>query len=401
MAPGIRMYPGEGDSSVDGKMTRREFLEKCAACGLALGVVPFMGGLDTIESICMGLVGAGGMSDRVASYYTPASGNAVKCTLCPNYCVLQPGASGGCRVRQNSGGRLYSRVYGYTARVRGDAMEKGPFFHYLPGTSSVALGTVGCNLHCLYCQNWEFTQIAPQDLNPSPQYLPPTSLVAQAKKYGRPTIIFTYSEPIIAIEYVMETARLAKQSGIRTLVKSAGYINPEPMKALCQAVDAINIDFKAYSSSFYQNVCGGTLNPVLDAITTAHKYAPWLELTYMTVPGYNDSANQFTQACQWIKQNIGTRVPLHISRFFPSYRLRNLAATPIDKLRELRKIAYDQGLQYVYLGNLQGDPGESTYCPKCGVKVIKRIGYNVQLLALNPSTGKCTVCGLKIPGVWS
>lgn len=382
-------------------MTRREFLRKCASAGLALGAAPLLGSLRGVENLLESVVGTTGLSSQEALHYEPLGGGQVKCTLCPNYCVLQQGARGACRVRENSNGKLYSRVYGYTARVRGDAMEKGPFFHYLPGTSSVALGTVGCNLSCLYCQNWQFTQLRPEDLNPPPQYLPPSSLVSQAKKYGRPTITFTYSEPIVAIEYVLETARLAHQNGIKVLVKTGAYVNPGPMKTLCKAVDAINIDFKAYSSSFYQNVCGGTLNPVLDAIKSARKYAPWLELTCMVVPGKNDSVSQFRQGCQWIKQNIGIDVPLHVSRFFPAYRLRNLEATPIDKLRELRKAAYQEGLQYVYLGNLQGDPGESTYCPKCGIKMIKRIGYHVQLLGIDARTGKCTCCGLKIPGKWA
>ncbi len=332
---------------MEDKITRREFLKKCADCGLVLGAVPFVGGLGAVENILNGVTGATGLSNKEASYYKRLSGGSVKCTLCPNYCVLKPGQRGTCRVRDNTNGKLYTRVYGYTARVRGDAMEKGPFFHFLPGTSSVALGTVGCNLQCLYCQNWQFTQIKPEDLKPPPQYLPPASLVSQAKKYGRPTITFTYSEPVVAIEYVLETARLAKQQGIKTLVKTGAYINPEPMKAICKAVDAVNIDFKGYSDSFYRDVCGGKLDPVLEAIKTAHEHAPWLELTAMTVPGKNDSASQFRQQCQWIMKNLGPDVPLHVSRFFPAYRLRNLQATPIDKLRELRKIAYQEGLHYV------------------------------------------------------
>jgi pyruvate formate lyase activating enzyme len=385
---------------VEDKITRREFLKKCADCGLVLGAMPFVGGLGAVESVFSNVTGAQGLSSQEALYYKQLSGGSVKCLLCPNHCVLERGQRGTCRVRDNTNGKLYTRVYGYTARVRGDAMEKGPFFHFLPGTSSVALGTVGCNLHCLYCQNWEFTQIKPEDLKPPPQYLPPASLVSQAKKYGRPTITFTYSEPVVAIEYVLETARLAKQQGIKTLVKTGAYVNPGPMAALCKTIDGINIDFKGYSDSFYRDVCGGKLDSVLEAIKTAHKYAPWLELTAMTVPGKNDSANQFRQQCQWIMKNLGPDVPLHVSRFFPSYRLRNLQATPIDKLRELRKIAYEEGLHYVYLGNLQGDPGESTYCPKCGIKMIKRIGYNVTMTGLD-SYGRCTKCGLKIPGKWS
>lgn len=382
-------------------MTRRDFIKSCGVCAAGLVSTPFLDSLDVVQRLCSGLVGQSGISNKVASYYKGAGGSNVQCSLCPNKCVLRPGAAGVCRVRDNAGGRLYSRVYGYVARVRGEAMEKGPFFHFLPGTSSVALGTVGCNLSCSYCQNWQISMVRPQELNPAPQYLPPESLVAQAKQYGLPTITFTYTEPIMAIEYVMETARLARQSGLRTLIKTAAYVHPEPWRELCKTVDAVNIDFKAYSSKFYQDVCGGTLNPVLEAIKIARSQARWLELTYLAVPGHNDSVAQFKQGCQWILQSIGAEVPVHISRFFPAHRLRNLQATPIDKLRELRKAAYDEGLRYVYLGNLQGDPGESTYCPKCGVKVVKRVGYKVELIALDRRTGKCTRCGLTIPGKWS
>lgn len=398
---GVLETTTERKTHVGEKISRREFFRRCAGYGLALGAIPFLGDRNTVDALTRSVFGATGLSSHEASYYRRLGGNAVQCTLCPNSCTLQKGQAGICRVRENEGGRLYSRVYGYTARVRGDAMEKSPFYHFLPATSTVSLGTVGCNLRCLYCQNWQITQVRPQDLDPPPRYLPPESLVSQAKKYNRPAIVFTYSEPVIAIEYVLQTASLARRQGIKTLVKTGGFVNTGPMKDLAQAVDGINIDLKSFNSSFYTDVCGGALDTVLSSIKTAHQHVPWLELTYMVVPGYNDDVSQFAGACGWIKNNLGRDVPLHVSRFFPSYKLRNVEATPIDRLRLLRKKAYDTGLRYVYLGNLNGDPGESTYCPKCGIKMIKRVGYHVNILGLDTRTGRCTKCGLKIPGHWS
>jgi pyruvate formate lyase activating enzyme len=277
-------------------------------------------------------------------------------------------------------------------------MEKGPFFHYLPGTTTIALGTAGCNLDCKYCQSWQFAQARPEQTDN--KNLPPEALVQQTKGLGIPSITFTFSEPVVCIEYVLDTARAARATGLKVLVHTAAYALPEVIQELCKYVDAINVDLKGFTESFYKEVTGGDLDTVLTALKVIKASGVWVELTNLVVPGYNDDAATFARMCQWIRSNLGATVPLHVSRFFPQYKFRHLPPTPIETLKSLRRIAYQQGLSYVYLGNLGGDPGESTYCPCCGIQLIERIGYHVRIDGLNPRTGRCRKCGLKIPGVW-
>ncbi|MBC7288620.1 MAG: AmmeMemoRadiSam system radical SAM enzyme, partial [Armatimonadetes bacterium] len=244
-----------------------------------------------------------------------------------------------------------------------------------------------------------FAQARPEQVEN--KNLPPDSLVQQTKQLGLPTITFTFSEPLQCIEYVIDTAAAAHRAGLKVLVHTAAYALPGAFEALCRAVDAVNIDLKGFTEKFYRDVTGGDLQTVLDAIKVAKRTGVWLELTNLVVPGYNDDPNTFALMCQWIRTNLGPDTPLHVSRFFPQYKFRNVPPTPKETLQNLRRVAYQQGLRYVYLGNLGGDPGESTYCPCCGIRLISRVGYNVSFEGLNPATGKCRKCGLKIPGVWT
>ncbi|MEN6544639.1 MAG: AmmeMemoRadiSam system radical SAM enzyme [Armatimonadia bacterium] len=381
------------------KMDRREFLGKCGRACLAAGAMPLLGNVALdLPGPVMGKVG--NVSNVPARYFKQLEGKTVKCQLCPRHCEIKEGERGLCGVRENVGGVYVTKVYGRPVgdAVKGDPMEKGPFFHFLPATKTLALGTAGCNLTCLYCQSWQFAQKRPEQTDN--ETLMPEDLVAQVKKYGLKTITFTYSEPMIAVEYLADTAKEARKAGIRTLMHTSAGCNPGPLSDICKLVDAVNIDLKAYSRSFYEDVVGCKIDAVLENIKLVAESDVWLELTNLVIPGYNDDRKLFGDMCKFITYAAGANVPLHVSRFFPQYRLRNVAATPVDTMRDLRKLAYDNGLQYVYLGNMAGDPAESTYCPKCGVQVIRRVGFEVQNTGLNVNTGKCTKCGLRIPGIW-
>jgi len=340
----------------------------------------------------------GATSNKVCLFFKPAGGTDTICLVCPRKCKIKVGERGFCGVRENRGGKYISLVYGYPAVVRADAMEKGPFFHYLPGTKSIALGTAGCNLDCKYCQSWEFAQARPEQTDN--KYLPPDSLVEQTRALGLRSITFTFSEPLACIEYVIDTAKVARATGLKVLVHTAAYGLEEPLRELCKYVSAVNVDLKGYSESFYKQITGGDMATVLAGIRTIKSSGVWLELTTLVVPGYNDDPATFAKMCQWVCSNVGRDTPLHVSRFFPQYKLRTTPPTPKETLTKLRRIGYEQGLRYVYLGNLGGDPGESTYCPQCHLRLVERIGYKVRFDGLDPRTGKCCKCGMRIPGIW-
>ncbi len=385
------------EESQEQSTSRRDFIRRCLFGGGACLAMP---GLRSAEELAVlaGAIPTGAVSSHVALFWEPAGGTDTICYVCPRKCKIKVGERGFCGVRENKGGKYISLVYGYPAVVRSDAMEKGPFFHYLPGTKSIALGTAGCNLDCKYCQSWQFAQARPEQTDN--KYLPPDSLVAQTRQLGLPSITFTFSEPMACPEYVIDTGKAARAAGIKVLIHTAAYALKEPMQAVCKYVDAVNVDLKAYSHDFYKQVTGGDLDTVLAAIRTIKSAGVWLELTTLVVPGYNDDAGMFARQCQWIVANLGRDVPLHVSRYFPQYKLRNVPPTPKETLQKLRRIGYEQGLNYVYLGNLGGDPGESTFCPCCGIRLIERVGYRVSFDGLEPRTGKCRKCGIKVPGKW-
>jgi len=379
-------------------MDRRAFLETCGRGCLALGAAPLLGrmGLGDIAPAVMGEVG--NVSNVPARYFKSLENQEIKCQLCPRHCQIRPGERGLCGARENVDGVYVTKVYGKPAAIHGDPMEKGPFFHFLPATKTLALGTACCNLTCLYCQSWQFAQRRPEQTDN--ESLPPDDLVAQVKKYGLPSITFTYSEPTVAIEYLMDTAKAARAAGIKMAMHTAAGCNKEPLKDICGLMNAVNIDLKGYSRSFYDDVVGCDIDVVLENIKMVAELPVWLELTFLAVPGYNTDLTLFKSMCQWIAYTAGPDTPLHISRFFPAYRLRNVPATSLDTLKDLRKTAFEAGLRYVYFGNLAGDPGESTYCPRCGAKVIQRVGYEVSNAALDLRTGKCAKCRQTIPGLW-
>jgi len=332
-----------------------------------------------------------------ARYYQKLPGKLVQCKLCPRECVVPPGDRGYCRVRENRGGTYYSLVHSRVVAAHIDPVEKKPFFHFLPGSLALSVATAGCNVNCKFCQNWEISQARPEELRSIK--LPPRELAARAKENGCPLLAYTYSEPTVFNEYVVDAAEAGHAVGLRSVVVSNGFIQQEPLKKLCQSVDAIKTDVKAFSEKYYREVVRGELKPVLDTLVTVRKHARWSEIVYLVVPTLNDSDAEFRDLARWIKSELGPDMPIHFTRFHPLYLLRNLPPTPVETLERAKAVADAEGLQYVYIGNVPGHPGENTYCPKCRRLLIERAGFTIRQLHVRK--GQCEYCHQAIPGVWA
>jgi len=334
---------------------------------------------------------------KEAYFYQKLENQVVQCQLCPRRCVIQPGKRGFCQVRENRDGKLFSLVYGRPCSVHIDPIEKKPLFHFLPASSAFSIATVGCNLKCLFCQNWQISQARPEDVESV--YLEPQELVRRVRQAGSPTIAYTYTEPVIFYEYMLDTAKLAKEQGIRNIMHSNGHINEEPLRQLCKYLDAANIDLKGFSQKFYNEMSLGNLDSVLKTLKILKEEGVWVEITNLILPGHNDDTETIAKMCLWIKENLGGDTPVHFSRFWPMYKMLSLNPTPIATLEKARKIAKDCGLKYVYIGNIPGHIGESTYCPNCGKVIIKRSGYSILGVNLDEQ-GRCKFCEENISGVW-
>jgi pyruvate formate lyase activating enzyme len=334
---------------------------------------------------------------RVASYWNKVKDKLVQCVLCPRRCVISNGQRGLCTVRINKDGILYTLGYGNPIAVHVDPIEKKPFFNVMPGANAFSIAVAGCNMRCLFCQNWQISQAKPDEVDAYD--MPPETVVSEAIKNNCPFIVYTYTEPTIFYEYMLDISKLAHAKGLKNAMHTCGYINQEPLKELLKYMDAVNVDLKGFNEEFYQNMGAfASLEPVLDTIKEIKKEGVWLELTNLIVPGLNDNPDELKKMCIWIKDNLGPDTPLHFSRFMPSFKLQNLPPTPVSKLEEAYKIAKDAGLNYVYIGNIPGHPGENTYCPKCKLMVIGRIGYRIT--ENNIRDGKCRFCGGTIAGIW-
>ncbi|MCS7259832.1 MAG: AmmeMemoRadiSam system radical SAM enzyme [Anaerolineae bacterium] len=333
---------------------------------------------------------------HVSYCHIPHTGSYVRCNLCPHRCIIAVGERGTCRVRENRGGRLYSMVYGNPCAVHVDPIEKKPFYHFLPTAATFSIATAGCNLRCLYCQNWTISQVPPEETENVD--LPPGEVVRAAQAYRAPVIAYTYSEPSVFYEYVLATAQAGREAGLRSVVISAGFINPEPLRRMCEVVDAIKIDLKGYDEEFYRTVCGGELQPVLEAIRTIFRAGIHLEIVNLVVPTLNDRMDQLKALARWVAEELSPDIPLHFSRFFPQYKLANLPPTPVETLAKARELAIQEGLRFVYVGNVPGDPGNHTYCPGCSRAVLVREGFAVREYHLNGD--RCEYCGTRLPGVW-
>ena len=337
------------------------------------------------------------MATHGAMYYRAIDETTVKCLLCPVGCTLGEGQRGFCRVRESRGGKLYTAAYGSVCSMHVDPIEKKPLFHFLPGTMSFSIATAGCNFRCKYCQNWQISQVRPEDVENYP--LSPEQAVAQALRTNSPTITYTYTDPSIFYEYMLDISKAAKARGIRNIYRSNGSLNPPAVEELCLYIDAANIDLKAFTQDFYTEVSAGYLDTVLNTLKLLKKNRIWVEITNLIVPTLNDDMGKIKEMCVWIKDNMGVDQPLHFSRFWPMYKLASLYPTPVDTLEKARQVALDVGLNYVYIGNVPGNPAENTYCPKCTAPVIRRSGYTI--LGNDLVNGRCGKCNEAIPGVWS
>lgn len=321
----------------------------------------------------------------------------VKCRLCPKHCRLADGARGNCRVRMNRDGQLISLVYGKALAIHVDPVEKKPLFHFLPGTRTFSLGTAGCNLHCAFCQNWQISQINPEDAEP--EDYPPAKVISTALQQGCPSISCTYNEPIAFFEYAVDIGTAARKAGLKTVMITAGYIEQEPLIEMCRITDAANVDIKSFSDDFYDRIVDGHLQPVLNAVETMHKLGVWVEITNMIIPGENDDMGMIADMCRWIRDKIGPFTPLHFSRFSPLYKMSERLPTPPETLMKAAETAVAAGLKHIYVGNMDAGDFAHTWCPACSKKVIERRGYEVTAINVN-AEGVCAFCGQKINGVW-
>jgi pyruvate formate lyase activating enzyme len=344
-------------------------------------------------------------ADCSACHATPpraAPGHAhdaalIRCLLCAQRCDIPPGGSGRCRARANVGGELRSLVYGRPLSVHTDPIEKKPFFHFLPGSSALSFGTSGCPLSCRFCQNWELSQSTPGDFVET--YVLPADMAARAAERRTPVIAFTYNEPTVFAEYLLDVAAAAKARGVRSVMVSCGYANEAPLADICRAVSAVKIDLKGYSDPFYRDVCGAALQPVLRSIRQVAGSGRHLEIVNLVVPTLNDSEASLTGLATWVAGELGPDVPVHFTRFHPDYQLLNLPPTPVSTLERARDIAMAKGIRYAYVGNVPGHPGNHTFCPGCRKVVVARDNFFVT--EMHVKNGACEYCKRAIAGVWT
>ncbi len=375
-------------------MKRRDFFRRTAGAGIALGAGP------SLLSFCGDLYAFGekaNLSHVEARYYNKKPDREIECVLCPRKCKLGDKERGYCGVRENIDGTYYTLVYGKACSVNIDPIEKKPFFHFLPKTNALSLAAAGCNVNCRFCQNWEISQVRPEQVEHSD--FPPALVAETALRYKCPSIAYTYTEPVVFFEYVYDSAVESRRKGIRNAVVTSGHINAEPLTDLTKVVDAIKIDLKGFTQDFYTNYVRGELKTVLESIKTVHQSKAWLEIVYLVIPTLNDNQADLRRMCQWLKAEIGPDVPLHFSRFQPMYLVKNLPPTPVSTLEMARNTALEEGLHYVYIGNVPGHEAENTYCPNCRKMIIQRFGYQIGSIELEG--GKCKFCKTPIPGIWA
>lgn len=339
---------------------------------------------------------------REALFWERLDGNRVRCDLCHRRCVIIDGAYGACGVRYNSGGKLYTLVYGLLTAVNPDPIEKKPLMHFYPGSCALSISTAGCNFYCRFCQNWVLSQSRTDRLYGTPYE--PEDIVNQALEYGCQGISYTYNEPTIFYEFMLDVAKIAKKNGLYNMMVTNGYMTPEAIRELGGYMDAATVDFKGNGNTeFYRRYMGvPDPSPIYESLLEMKKQGWWIEITDLVVPRVGDNPDDLRRLAEWIVSNLGEETPLHLLRFHPDYLLTDIPPTPVETLEKHAKIARDAGLKHVYLGNVWGHPFENTYCPSCGRKVIERTGFYITKWNLAEGN-KCKYCGykLKIVGTYT
>jgi pyruvate formate lyase activating enzyme len=325
-----------------------------------------------------------------AMFWETLKNNKVQCRLCPHNCKISEGKRGTCKVRVNEEGTLYSLVYGLTSPGAVDPIEKKPLYNFHPGSMVYSFGTIGCNFRCKHCQNYYTSQAEPDETGVS--QIPPKNAVRLALANKCKGVAWTYNEPTIWYEYTYDGSMAAKKLDLYTVYVTNGYINPEPLLKISPFLDAMNVDVKAFDDMFYKKICGGKLAPVKATCELARKLGIHLEITNLLIPGYNDDPDEIRSLCNWIVTKLGDRTPLHFSRFHPDYKLKDAPPTPEETLVKAHGIAVDEGLKFVYLGNILHPELGNTYCPKCKKPVIERGGF-FSKTKIKLKKGKCTKCG--------
>ncbi len=370
-------------------ISKREFLKKSLTLSAGFIWLPCQGVLSGIETRQQSIY-------KKTAMFQEETARGIMCRICPNECVLKEGELSKCNNRRVQNSKLYTLAYGNPCSVGIDPVEKKPLYHFLPGSRAYSIATAGCNLVCLNCQNWSISQMSPDKTR---NYdLMPQQVVEECIKNNCRSIAYTYSEPVTFYEYVYETAKIARAAGIKNIIKSNGYINPEPLKKLCSFIDGANIDLKVFNDSTYLKLTGGKLQPVLEALKIYRDMGVWLEITNLIVPTWSDKLNEIKNMCKWLIENGFSNTPIHFSRFYPVHKLEQLPPTPLETLSEAYHIASEEGLKYIYTGNAPGNEFSDTKCPSCNTSVVVRNGYRIVSNTL--ADGKCNKCGQKIEGIW-
>lgn len=338
------------------------------------------------------------MNEVLAKWWEPTENNKILCTLCPRYCKIGEGQPGFCYIRQNINGKLYTIGYGRPTGFAIDPVEKKPLNHFLPGSTILSFGTAGCNLGCKFCQNWSISKAKLDDENSLE--VSPEGVVELAKSYHTPSIAFTYNDPTIFGEYVIDISKIAREEGIKSVMVTAGYIDKEARKDVYKYIDAANVDLKGFTERFYHKLTFSHLDDVLDTLVwLKNETDVWFEITTLLIPDENDSPEEIKLECDWILNNLGDSVPLHFTAFHPDFKMRDKERTPEKTLITARNIAIDMGIKFCYVGNVHNKEGQTTYCPNCKEKLIKRDWHSV--ISNKLVNGTCKSCGKKIEGIFN
>jgi pyruvate formate lyase activating enzyme len=337
---------------------------------------------------------AGEQFVREAKYYEKLGEKKIKCKLCPHECRVADLERGTCGVRENRDGTYYTLVYGNPCSAGIDPIEKKPLFHYYPATSAFSIATAGCNFVCRFCQNWEISQKRPEQVESIKMF--PEDVIRIAKARNCKTVAHTYTEPVVFFEYMLACAEQGKKAGIPNVMISNGYINEKPMRELCKHLSAVKIDLKAFTEKFYKEQCAGELKPVLHTLQILKDEGVWFEIVDLIIPTLNDGKKEIEAMSKWIVKELGPDVPLHFSRYHPTFMLKNIPPTPPATLHRCREIAMDNGIKFVYIGNLLSDAG-NTYCPRCHKLLIERLRLSVTNTS-GMKDDRCKYCNEKIPG---